>query len=176
MKDIPTNLVQRSIHQTVSLSLISDKWYFVEFADGATKFFLPPAWHDSINKFTALAVRNNGPRMSTFYPPAPSPYYPPQRAQFGSFNPVGQYSLANPPRYTPFVANPYLSSVFTGMPYRQAPVYNITYVYSNSAPQGHKSSLQDYNGMFKLLGGALKLAGAVLGPTMLGTGTGFGGF
>jgi hypothetical protein len=32
--------------------------------------------------------------------------------------------------------------------------------------QGQTSSLEDYNGMFKLLGGALKLAGAVLGPDM----------
>ena len=170
-------MVERSTHQTVSLSLISDSWYFVEFADGATKFFLPPAWHDSINKFTALAVHNKGPRMSTSCHSVPLPSYPPQRAQFGSFNPVGQYGQANPLRYTPFVANPYLASVFAGMPYQQAPVYNITHIYNSPMPEEHKhkSSLEDYDGMFKLLGGALKLAGTVL-PTMLGTGTGFGAF
>lgn len=169
-------MVERLTHQTVSLSLISDSWYFLEFTDGATEFFLPPAWHESLNKFTALAVRNQGPRMSTSYHSAASPLHPSQRAQFGSFNPVGQYGRANPPYHTPFVANPYLASAFTGMPHQQAPVYNVTHVYNNPTPQEHKSSLQDYNGMFKLLGGALKLAGTVLGPTMLGTDTGFGGF
>ncbi|KAI0287696.1 hypothetical protein BC826DRAFT_1108283 [Russula brevipes] len=33
---------------TVSLSLVADSWYFIEFADGATRFCLPPDWHDSI--------------------------------------------------------------------------------------------------------------------------------
>jgi len=155
-------MVERPTHQTVSLSLISDSWYFVEFADGATAFFLPPAWHDSLNRFTALAFRNKGPRMSTSYNSAPSPHYP-HRGEFGSFNPVGQHGLGYPPGYIPFVANPYLASAFTGMPYPQAPVYNITHVHNNPTPQKRKSSLEDYNGMFELLGGALKLAGTVLG-------------
>jgi hypothetical protein len=61
------------------------------------------------------------------------------------------------------------------------PVYNITHVYNNPVPQPQQqhqqqsSTLQNYNGMFTLLGGALKLAGTVLGPSLLGTG-GFGGF
>jgi hypothetical protein len=173
----------------VSLSLVSDSWYFVEFADGATKFFLPPAWHDSINKFTAQALRSKGPRISTAYNRAPSSsplHRSPQqhRGQFGSFNPTGPYGLPNP-RYTPFVGNPYLASAFTGMPSRPAPVYNITHVYNSPMPQPQQqqkpSTLQDYDGLFKLLGGALKLAGTALGPTPLGTGglglgTGFGGF
>jgi hypothetical protein len=195
----------------VSLSLVSDSWYFVEFADGATKFFLPPAWHDSINKFTAQALRSKGPRISTSYNRVPSTsplHHSPQqhRGQFGSFNPTSPYGLPNAgytpfvgnpflasaftgmprPAYTPFVGNPYLASAFTGMLPRPAPVYNITHVYNSPVPQPHQqqqksSTLQDYNGLFKLLGGALKLAGTVLGPTTLGTGglgmgTGFGGF
>jgi hypothetical protein len=58
----------------------------------------------------------------------------------------------------------------------QQPVYNITNVYNNPMPQQPQqqqqqqhqptSSLEKYNGMFKLLGGALKVAGAVLGPTL----------
>ena len=155
-------MVERSTHQTVSLSLISDSWYFLEFTDGATDFSLPQAWHESLNKFTALAVRNQGPRMSTSYHSAASPLHPSQRAQFGSFNPVGQYGRANPPYHTPFVANPYLASAFTGMPPQQAPVYNTTHIDNNLTPQEHRSRLEDYNGMFELLGGALKLAGAVL--------------
>jgi len=100
--------------------------------------------------------------MATSYNSAPPPYYPPQRAD-GSFNPVGQYGRANPPYHTPFVANPYPASAFTGMPHQQAPVCNITHIYNNPTPKEHKSRLEDYNGMFELLGGALKLAVAVLG-------------
>ncbi|KAI0289446.1 hypothetical protein BC826DRAFT_609461 [Russula brevipes] len=37
---------------TVSLSLIADTWYFIAFADGGTRFALPPDWHDSINRHT----------------------------------------------------------------------------------------------------------------------------
>jgi hypothetical protein len=51
----------------------------------------------------------------------------------------------------------------------QQPVYNITHVYDSSIPQQQQqqlqqgfSSMQKYNGMFTLLVGALKLAGAVL--------------
>jgi hypothetical protein len=181
--DCSSSALRRPTSQTVSLSLISDSWYFVEFADGATKFFLPPAWHDSINKFTAQALRSKSPRMTTAFNQAPSPsplHRPPQRhqGQFGSFNPASPYGRPNPV-YTPFVGNPYLASVFTGMPPQPAPVYNITHVYNSPMPQPQQqqkpSTLHDYNGVFTLLNGALKLAGTVLGPTLLGT-PGFGGF
>jgi hypothetical protein len=36
----------------VSLSLFADSWYFIEFSDGATRYFLPPDWHDSIDRYT----------------------------------------------------------------------------------------------------------------------------
>lgn len=57
----------------------------------------------------------------------------------------------------------------------QQPVYNVTHIY-NTVPQQPQqpqqeqqhstSGLAKYNGMFHLLGGALKVAGAVLGPTL----------
>jgi len=107
------------------------------------------------------------------------PQYTPHlaQAQFGSYSPGGSgpsYGGGPNPGHQPFQANPYLSSAFTGMP-QQQPVYNVTQVY-NSMPQQPQqpqqqqqqptSSLSKYNGMFTLLGGALKLAGTVLGPTL----------
>jgi hypothetical protein len=112
----------------------------------------------------------------------------PQHAQFGSFSPVHSYGGGANPGYTPFASNPQLASAFTGVP--QQPVYNVTHVmYNMPMPQQQQlqlqpqqqqqqqhgtSSLQKYNGMFTLLGGALKLAGAVLGPTLQNdSGSGF---
>jgi len=97
------------------------------------------------------------------------PQYAPQppQAQFGSYSPgFPSYGGGHNPA---FQSNPYLSSAFTGMP--QQPVYNITHVYNNLTPQQPQqqqqqqptSSLEKYNGLFSLLGGALKVAGAVLG-------------
>ncbi|KAI0000643.1 hypothetical protein BJV74DRAFT_127189 [Russula compacta] len=117
---------------TVSLSLISDSWYFIEFKDGATRFCLPPDWHESINKYTARAMGFRRPKMSTSYNPAPPPSYrPPHHAQVGSFN-------------------PYLSSVFISAP-PPPPVYNIAHVYNNTVPQQlqRSSSLHKYDGTFK---------------------------
>lgn len=120
--------------------------------------------------------------MTTSYSPVtPSraPSYP-QHAQYGSFSPVGSYGGGIHPGYIPFASNPYLASAFTGMP--QQAVYNITHVYNSPIPQQQQSyqqhdessSLQKYNGMFTLLGGALKLAGAVLGASLTNDfGTGF---
>jgi hypothetical protein len=107
------------------------------------------------------------------------PQYTPQlgQTQFGSYSPGGSvpsYGSGPNPGYTPFQSNPHLSSAFTGMP--QQPVYNITNIYNNPMPQQQQqqqqqqheptSSLEKYNGMFNLLGGVLKVAGAVLGPTL----------
>ena len=177
-----------NLAKTVTLSLMSSSWYFVEFEDGATDFSLPQGWHNSINSYTAQALRarTHIPRMATSYNPGMPPrahtfpQYAPhhaQPAQFGSFNPATLYGGGANPGPTPFVPNPYLTSAFTGMP--QQPVYNITNVYNmqqQQQEQHHQSSLQKYNGMFTLLGGALKLAGAVLGPELsnsAGTGSGF---
>ncbi|KAH9174736.1 hypothetical protein EDB89DRAFT_465841 [Lactarius sanguifluus] len=41
--------------KTVALSLVAPDWFFVEFADGATQFVLPPSWHTTLNKHTALS-------------------------------------------------------------------------------------------------------------------------
>ena len=172
--------------KTVSLSLISDSWYFIEFAGGATNFCLPPAWHDCINKFTAQAMHLNVPKMCISYTgsrsPSPSPSLSdrsPQQRQIGTF---GLRSLAKP-GYIPFVANAFLASVFTSMPQQQTPVYNITNMYTHPMPhteQQRTSTLQDLNGLFTFLDGALKLAGTILFATSglggLGPGTGFGGF
>jgi len=167
----------------VSLSLVSPSWYFVQFTDGATDFSLPPDWHQSVNRYSAQAVQASRPRMATSYNhDAPFraqtyPQYAPllPQAQFGSYNPGGPvppYGGGPNPGYQPFQSNPYVSPTFTGMP--QQPVYNVTNVY-NPMPQQQQqqqehqkptSGLAKYNGMFTLLGGALKLAGAVLGPTL----------
>ena len=110
------------------------------------------------------------------------PQYTPQlaQAQSGSYSPGGSvpsYAGGLNPAHQPFQSNPHPSSAFTGMP--QQPVYNVTHIY-NTMPQQPQpqqqqqqqhqqqptSSLAKYNGMFHLLGGALKVAGAVLGPTL----------
>jgi len=175
---------RRRVVVTVSLSLISSDWYFVQFADGTTKYFLPPAWHENVNKFTAQAVRAKAraatapastgvPRMTTAFniPRSPSPLPP----QMGSFNPYGgalsQYNPYVPqvnPYYgfTPFASNPYLAMAFAPQQPQQPQVVNITNVYNQMQAPEKKSTLQNYNGMFTLLGGALKLAGAVLGTGM----------
>jgi hypothetical protein len=125
----------------------------------------------TINKFTAQALRSKSPRMATAFnrAPSPLPFHRPQQrhqGQFGSFNPASPYGWHSPV-YTPFVGDPYLASVFTGMPPQPAPVYNITHVYNSPMPQPQQqqkpSTLHDYNGMFTLLNGALKSAGTVLG-------------
>ena len=153
--------------QTVSLSLIADDWYFVKFADGATSFFLPLAWHESINKFTALAMSAGCPTMSTHI----------QAPQFGgSFSPAPPYGQVNVQVYIPFGANlnPYPGSDFTCVP-QQPPVYNnITHVHVNQITQAQQSSaLLKQKAVSTLLGGALKLAVAVLfGGGGLGLGIG----
>ena len=106
------------------------------------------------------------------------PQYAPQlpQAQVGSYSPGGSIppygGWPNPGYKPPFQPNPYPSPAFTGMP--QQPVY-VTHIYNNPMPQQPQqqeqqqqptSSLAKYNGMFTLLGGALKVAGAVLGPTL----------
>jgi hypothetical protein len=127
---------------------------------------------------------NAKPKMATSYnhgAPFRSQTYPqyspqPPQEQFGSFNPGGhipQYGGSPDPGYKPFQSNPYLYSAFTGMP--QQLVYNITHIHNDTMPQQPQlplpekkptSTLQKYNGLFTLLGGALKLAGTVLGPTL----------
>jgi hypothetical protein len=156
-----------NLPKTVTLSLISSGWYFVGFEDGATAFSLPPGWYDSINKWydsinnhttqplRVGALGGHIPKMATSY-------------------------------YTgvPFASNPYLASAFTGVP--QQPVYNIPQVFNmpqvyyvpqqqqQQQQQDEPSTLEKYNGLFTLLGGALKLAGAVLGSEFVnnvGTGS-----
>ena len=166
--------------KTVSLSLTSRDWYFIEFVDGATDFCLPKDWNNSIIDYTAQAMRVRSQRVTTAYnsgAPVRAHTYP-QHAQFGLLNPVHSYGVVANPGYTPFASNPQLAWAFT-----QQPVYNITHVlYSTPVPQPEQqqqqqqhgsSSLQKYNGMFTLLDGALKLAGAALGPKDSGSGYSF---
>ncbi|KAI0287122.1 hypothetical protein BC826DRAFT_73774 [Russula brevipes] len=64
---------------SVSLSLISDSWYFVEFADGSTNFVLPLGWHDTVNNVATTSTPAQGPKMYTSYnnlAPPPSYYSP----------------------------------------------------------------------------------------------------
>jgi len=176
---------------TVSLSLVSPNWFFVQFSDGAAQFYLPPDWHQSVNHYSSQAkststAATTAPRMATSYNHGAhrAQTYPqfasqlPQAQSAGSYSPSGpvpSYGGQPNPGYRAFQSNPYLSSTFTGTP--QPPVYNVTQVY-NPVPQQPQqpqtqsmaSSLAKYNGMFTLLGGALKLAGAVLGPNLNFTG------
>ncbi|KAI0305246.1 hypothetical protein B0F90DRAFT_1815493 [Multifurca ochricompacta] len=161
---------------TVSLSLIAPTWFFIEFADGATEFSLPRDWHEPVNRHTALSARSRGPTMVTAYNnsiPLSSPLSP-LSSYHGSFSPSSLYypNLG----YNSFAANPYLSSVFAAPP--PQPMYNFTNVY-NSVPQTQPMANQQNNGndnVIQLLGGALKVAGAVLPMFTGGAGTGFGGF
>jgi hypothetical protein len=162
----PYSLADLNLLKAVSLSLISASWYFIEFADGATEFSLPPTWHSSINSFTTQASRVSAPMMTTSYNSGAlshSQSYP-QHAQFGSISPVDSYDGSANPGYTPYASDPYIASTFTGVP--QQPVYNITNVYNSPMPQQQQqhetSTLKKYNGTLTLVGGALKLAGAVL--------------
>ena len=163
---LPNSLADLNCPKTVSLSLISPGWFFVEFADGTTEFSVSPAWHNSVNNFTTQAMRVRTPRMTTSYnvgAPSHSQGYQ-QHGQLGSVSPLDSYNGGISPGYTPFTPDPYLAPAFTGVP--QQPVYNITNVYNNPLPQPQQqhetSALKKYNGTFTLLGGAIKLAGAVL--------------
>ncbi len=145
--------------QTVSLSLVAAEWFFVEFADGATEFVLPPNWHGTLNKHTALSVRKQGPTMVTSF----------NTAQ-GSFNPHHIIPHSVPaPAYgrTPYRPHPHVP-MYTGMPQfvpQPQPTYNITNVYNNMQQPQQPSS--QGSGTVQLLGGALKVAASVL-PVLMG--------
>ncbi len=62
--------------------------------------------------------------------------------------------------------------MYTGLPqFVPQPTYNITHVYNNVQQQQQPAPQE--NGTVQLLGGALKVAGALL-PIFTGTGIGFG--
>lgn len=184
--------------KTVSLSLVAADWFFVEFADGATQFVMPPQWHATINKHTSLSVRRPGPTMVTSFASSPSPTVSgfrsisspsPQTSRHGSlssFSPLSPhtpspvlgyqpyqvqtaYQAPAPQTYqAPYTPNPYVQS-FAGMqqfvpqppPLQQQyqPV-NVTNVY-NTIQEPQKPS-NNSSGTVQLLGGALKVAGALL--------------
>jgi hypothetical protein len=81
-----------------------------------------------------------------------------QNTQIGSSDPATSYGGGANPEPTPFASNPRLAPAFTRVP--QQPVINIHLV--NNVVQPRPSTLEKYDGLFTLLGGALKLAGAVL--------------
>jgi hypothetical protein len=161
-------------NQTVSLSLVSHHWYFVQLVGGTANFSLPMAWHDSINKFVVpkaiAAAHAKGPSIAFAHnqaPPAQAPsshQAPPAQAPSSHRVPPPlprqqqqQQQQQQQPRQQQLVRSQ-----------QPRPVFNITQVHNHVAPQRQMSALQKYNGMFVLLGGALKLAGAILGPTLLG--------
>ncbi|KAI9444225.1 hypothetical protein H4582DRAFT_1920219 [Lactarius indigo] len=171
--------------KTVALSLVAPDWFFIEFADGATQFVLPPSWHTALNKHTALSVRTPGPTMVTAFnrpspsasrpPPPPRPSPPGSHGSFSPLNspspgPVSGPSPYTPHQYVPMYAGP---PQFVPQP-PPHPTYHITNVYNNMQ-QPQKPPAQE-NGTVQLLGGALKVAGALL-PIFtggIGVGTGFG--
>ncbi|KAH9057913.1 hypothetical protein EDB83DRAFT_1033992 [Lactarius deliciosus] len=173
--------------KTVALSLVAPDWFFVEFADGATQFMLPPSWHTTLNKHTALSVRKPGPTMVSAFnlptPSAPRPPLPPRTSphgSHGSFSPLNSPNPSlgpgpGPPPYTPHQYVPMYASPpqFTPQPPQQ-PTYHITNVYNNMQQQQQPPAQE--NGTVQLLGGALKVAGALL-PMFtggIGLGTGYG--
>ena len=114
----------------------------------------------------ATSYNHGAPRAQTY--PQPAPQLP--QAQFGAYNPgpVPSYGGQSNPRFNP---NPTFSF---GMP--QQAMHHVANLY-NHVPQQQQqqqqpqqqsgvSGLAKYNGLFSLLGGALKLAGTVLGPTL----------
>jgi len=176
--------------KTVSLSLVAADWFFVEFADRTTQFVMPAQWHATINKHTSLSVRKPGPTMVTSFASTPSStpsvshFAPsPHSSQFGShasFSPLGPHSphpaLGHPPyqAHTPYqthtthTPNPYVQT-YAGMPQfvpqppppPQQQQVHITNVY-NTIQQPQQPS-NESSGTVQLLGGALKVAVALLG-------------
>ncbi|KAH9039533.1 hypothetical protein EDB85DRAFT_1928658 [Lactarius pseudohatsudake] len=169
--------------KTVELSLVAPDWFFIEFADGATQFVLPPT------------CVSQGPTMvSAFNRPTPSAPHPPlpprtsSHGSHGSFSPLNSPNpslgpVPGPPPYTPHQYVPMYAGPpqfapqpppqFAPQPPSQ-PTYHITNVYNNMQQQQQPPAQE--NSTFQLLGGALKVAGAVL-PMLtggVGLGTGFG--
>ncbi|KAF8258389.1 hypothetical protein EI94DRAFT_1815433 [Lactarius quietus] len=163
--------------KTVSLSLVVADWFFIEFADGLTKFVLPPQWHGTINKHTSV----HGPSMVTSTNPTPSVSRSTPSlhcSQFGlhsSFSPLNSPHPPNP--YAP--PPPYVgmeqfaqpqsvpqqqSVPQVPLPLQQQPAVHITNVYNNFQQPQKKS------GTVSLLGGALKVAGALI-PLLASGGT-----
>lgn len=210
--------------QTVSLSLVAADWFFVEFADGATQFVMPPQWHPTINKHASLGVRKPGPTMVTSFASTPSstpsvsraaplphasrfgshgslspisPHSPgpvlghtPHQAQTSyqtqtTYQPQTPYQTQIPyqaqPTYTP---NPYVQP-YAGVPQfvpqppppplqQQQQQVHVTNVYNTIQQQPQKPA-NGTSGTVQLLGGALKVAGAVLPLIIGGNNNGGGG-
>ena len=208
------------VFQTVLLSLIAADWFFVEFADGATQFVMPPQWHPTVNKHASLGVaRKPGPTVVTSFASTPSStpslsraapsahpsrfkshglfgphnhspvhgHHTPHQAQTSyqtqtTYQTQTSYQAPTPyqtqipyqaqPTYTP---NPYVQT-YPGVPQfvpqpppplqqQQQPVH-VTNVYNTVQQQPEKPS-HGSSGTVQLLGGALKVAGAIL-PLFIG--------
>ncbi|KAI0263123.1 hypothetical protein BC834DRAFT_889170 [Gloeopeniophorella convolvens] len=148
---------------TVSLSLVEASWYFVEFSDGVVEYSARPEWHQPLINHCHMSYTNTQRKMGSPYnaPPSPPPYSPPP--QYSNFNPsTFGYGHSSPP-------TPYLSPMPTGSP---QPIYNIINLQNNNAlPYGPE---KPSNNNFELLGGALKVAAAILPLFMGGVGFGLG--
>ncbi|KAI0289442.1 hypothetical protein BC826DRAFT_970957 [Russula brevipes] len=131
---------KKRVVTTVSLSLVADTWYFIEFADGGTRFVLPPDWHDSINRHTDdaeektsdnLASSSSSPR--TRQPASTQEVVYTPRKPVGTQQPAYTEELVYTPRKAIGIQQPAYSqeplyapqvSVATQQPaYSQNPVY-----------------------------------------------------
>lgn len=163
--------------KTVSLSLVAADWFFIEFADGATQFVLPQDWHGALDKHTALSMRRQGPTMVTSFNSTPSASRSPVSPLYGthgSINPLTSPYFDGLFGNTTSTPNPFMPT-YTYPQFGPQSSYNFTNVFNNMQQPQQPASQNDTT--FQLLGGALKVAAAVLpmftGGIGLGT-TGFG--
>jgi hypothetical protein len=99
----------------------------------------------------------------------PSPH-PSLYGSHGSFSPLNSPNPYPVFGHTPYTPNPYVP-MYTGLPQFMQPTYNVTNVY-NTIQQQEKPASHG-NGTVQLLGGALKVAGALL-PLFIGGNNGGG--
>ncbi|KAI0287123.1 hypothetical protein BC826DRAFT_1108695 [Russula brevipes] len=149
---------------SVTLSLVSDSWYFVKFADGSTNFVLPPGWHNTVNNFTTMSWRAQGPKMNTSYNLAPPPsYHSPQPVRFGTSPLVRSQGSPNPsciplppsPYHSPFCAHPSPQPIIINNVYHMPPP-------PPPPPREHRSGIEKYEGVIRGIGCALKIAAVLL--------------
>jgi hypothetical protein len=146
----------------VTLSLVSDSWYFVEFADGSTNFILPPGWHDTVNNVTTMSRRAQAPKMYTSHNLAPPPsYHSPQPVRFGT-SPLNRSQGSPDPSYIPLPPSPYHSPIYAHPSPQPIFINNVYNMPPAPAPRKHKSGIEKYEGVIQAVGCALKIAAVLL--------------
>lgn len=165
------------IRQTVSLSLISPSWYFVEFADGVTAYVLPQDWHAVIDKITTRAMGHTGPKVLSSSNSATSPLplgHSPVDAQYGAFSPIGAHDLNARPSHGPFEPNQYIAPVLT---LAQPAGTNIAYTRPCHTQQPQTAStMRNYDSMLWIMGDVMDVLPSAQVGQGLDLGTGFGGY